>query len=609
MTFRRLAASTYLGSPGHGELNNLTSGTPAVADGAKVGGPNAGSFFVCFGEDATTSNTNRANSALGENTDYLDNIVNGNIPVVIDAEATTGGATQDVALTGSVFVGVSGISNTQEERDRLIKVVDQTTGDELIDSSGNKIECSLIHDGAAANVMGTASGFYTDPTIRFSPSIPAATNYRLFYAVRSSLKEAVLDLTTIDAFTRQVINGSHVSSAALVGHLASLTGRHAAGAIDYAGGASWPAGSDPTNPAVTLEVQVDKILTQLAAQATGDEGALRLGAFQYSGTSTSLTTGTIRSQLNELADELAGLAADNLFTGNNTITNSTGLTIDGDGGAFVVDASDEGVYFDVGGITKFFEVNDGAGGSNLTLLRAGTDDGPGLGTDGLAFYFNVTEDDDYTGRIIAHRNPSSPTTGSGSDVSFIFRAMDGRPQTGVTTNNNGGLISIQTGAKGTGGSAADARGFAGEALFGEFQVRHGALSSADAWMRQWAETFALADGAGPTKVMNLPMHANYTAFLLEVLIVSIETGSGGSVSHSAKRQMFALRRSGVGGNSIASSDSDEAEDYTGAGPTATITFPGGDGSVDINITGGDTTGASTVGTVYARLYSGPAGFP
>ena len=66
MPFHRLGVPSYFGGlpGGYDYINNAISGTPANADGAKSGGPNAGTYFVAFGEDATSSDFNRANKAL-----------------------------------------------------------------------------------------------------------------------------------------------------------------------------------------------------------------------------------------------------------------------------------------------------------------------------------------------------------------------------------------------------------------------------------------------------------------------------------------------------------------------------------------------------------------
>jgi len=223
MPLHRLAAVTYLGGlPGtHDRINdpaaNGDAGASAPADGKKGSGANEGTYFVAFAEDGTSSNANRSASALAENTDFLDNVVSGEAPVVDNLDVVGTGAVATTTITGDIFVGKSGTSNNQLERNRLIKVLDSDTGNDLIDASGNKVQVSLIHNGAAANQVGVpATGFYTNPTVDFSPAIPASSNYRLVFARRSSLVDALLNKTRLDAMTREVIQGSHQTSAEIV---------------------------------------------------------------------------------------------------------------------------------------------------------------------------------------------------------------------------------------------------------------------------------------------------------------------------------------------------------------------------------------------------------
>jgi len=213
MPLHRLIPPTYLGGvPGtHDEINNATSGIPALADTVKVGSnPNAGTYFIAFGEDGTSSNGNRPHTALAENTDYLDDVVNIEVPVVAHIDGASGAGLASLVLTGDVFVGKSGTANSQDERDRLIKVVDSVTGNDVIDSSGDTVKASLIHNGAATNQVGVpATGFFAGPTVNFTPNIPASTSYRVFYGIRSSYRDISRDKIRLDAFTRQVIRGAH----------------------------------------------------------------------------------------------------------------------------------------------------------------------------------------------------------------------------------------------------------------------------------------------------------------------------------------------------------------------------------------------------------------
>ncbi|MCA9629354.1 MAG: hypothetical protein KC766_16885, partial [Myxococcales bacterium] len=81
-------------------------------------------------------------------------------------------------------------------------------------------------------------------------------------------------------------------------HENDASGAHAASAISYAGGGNWLGGR--TNPATTVEGQLDKIITDFAAQTASDDGAERVGAQAVAGAPSSLAVGSVRSQLDEL---------------------------------------------------------------------------------------------------------------------------------------------------------------------------------------------------------------------------------------------------------------------------------------------------------------------
>jgi hypothetical protein len=200
VAFHRLTTPTYLGGllAGHDYINN-TPGDPtqAPADGPKVGGPNAGTLFDAFGEDATSAYANRGNKALAQNCDELDDVVSTPTPVIESVAGASVGVLGSLVIAGSIFVGKSGTTNNQYERDRLVSVVDATTGNDLVDATGLRVQASLIEDGTVGhnNVVGTAaSGFYTNPTVNFNPAIPASTSYRLFYGRASRLSD-ITDVT------------------------------------------------------------------------------------------------------------------------------------------------------------------------------------------------------------------------------------------------------------------------------------------------------------------------------------------------------------------------------------------------------------------------------
>jgi hypothetical protein len=201
MPFHRLAAPTYPFSgagtvpPGYDYLNNPSdasvggAGVPANADGKKTTGPNAGSYFVAFGEDGTSAFTNRGMKALGENTDILDDIVMSTVArmSVTPGAATAGGTISTILVGTDVFVGTQGTPNDQYYRDSVMRIVDG--GWNELEVNGVRVAVTLIHDGSNNNVLGTeASGFRAGPTyVNISPSISAGTEHRVMCSIRSSL--------------------------------------------------------------------------------------------------------------------------------------------------------------------------------------------------------------------------------------------------------------------------------------------------------------------------------------------------------------------------------------------------------------------------------------
>lgn len=196
MGFHRLTVPTYYGGlPGsYDYINNAISGTPAPADVAKSSGVNLGTYFIAFGEDATSSNSNRANAALAENCDIIDDTLRGSQVVMRYVEGTVVSPTNAVALTGDVYVGGSAetpaVVNNQETRNRLVRIVDASGNDLVL--AGAKVAPQLIDDGSLNNQVGVpADGFFTAPTVRLSVGMPAGTSYRLYYLTRRHLTDIV----------------------------------------------------------------------------------------------------------------------------------------------------------------------------------------------------------------------------------------------------------------------------------------------------------------------------------------------------------------------------------------------------------------------------------
>src|ERR1700735_944084 len=111
MPFHRLTVPSYFGGlpAGYDYANNAVSGTPANADGAKVGGPNAGTYFIGFGEDATSADANRPAQALAPNTDFLDDLTRRDRALPVRSSDGTGAPTSSLTLVGpGIFMGLVG---------------------------------------------------------------------------------------------------------------------------------------------------------------------------------------------------------------------------------------------------------------------------------------------------------------------------------------------------------------------------------------------------------------------------------------------------------------------------------------------------------------------
>jgi len=103
---------------------------------------------------------------------------------------------------------------------------------------------------------------------------------------------------------------------------ATSSGSFNASQINYAGGGAWVDAT--TNPAATVEAQLDKIVSDLTATA----GSARVGAAAYTSSPSAfsnLSSGSIQSQLRQLADGLAGsvLAANISYAGGGALSAGT----------------------------------------------------------------------------------------------------------------------------------------------------------------------------------------------------------------------------------------------------------------------------------------------
>lgn len=203
--FHRLTVPTYFGGlPVGADYLNTPSdpsvggtGVPATVDGKKSGGPNDGTYFHAFQEDATSNFLNRGVFAVGENTDTLDDYLHRDIAVPVrTASATAVAAVSAITITGQIFVGAFGTVNNQDNRDALFSVLD-ASGNEILADSGGTVRVGLVHDGSFNNVLGTiASGFRNGVSLALTPAIPEGTVYYVVYGERGNLAALPVDALT-----------------------------------------------------------------------------------------------------------------------------------------------------------------------------------------------------------------------------------------------------------------------------------------------------------------------------------------------------------------------------------------------------------------------------
>lgn len=240
MPLHRLTSVSYLGGlPGtHDFINDPASngdpGQPATVLTGKLsqsGHPNEGTYYIGFANDGTSEEANRPHDALAENTDFLDDVVSGQMPVIDHVDGSAGAPISSLVITGDIFMGMSGVyTNTQDFRDRLIAVLDANTLNELVDANGVKVTVSAIRDNTNTfNRVGAASSpggdFETNPTINFSPPIPTGADYRIVYARRSSLVTALRTGTDRDFPVRTAIRNSHEVAAEVVRFMSQASRR------------------------------------------------------------------------------------------------------------------------------------------------------------------------------------------------------------------------------------------------------------------------------------------------------------------------------------------------------------------------------------------------
>lgn len=462
MPFHRLTVPTYDGGlpSSHDYINNAGVGTPAPVSAQQSGGTYDGTYFEVPGETAESTKVNRANSALAENCDFIDDVLLTSRPVLTYEDFTAGGGGDtQIQLTGDVFVGRAGVAPiNQEERDFLIAIVDPLTLQQLVIGplvTPEVVSCSDLRDsGDAANVIGTeATGYHTNPIVVFSVTIPAATDYRVVYLRRSTVvAESDPDDATGDM-------------GYLVGYLVKALGRGAAAASKFVGGeTAWHNGSDLSGQ-VTVQEAIDQIIGDLGSDGAGTRGAVKVGATGYVGTGLTLTIGSVESQLQELADGCGGLNTANTWLDLNTF--DAGLEVNNSAAVFTAGIELAGSPNIISTASAPWRI--GAGGqwqwlsSGDVVLMALHEDGSGLELHNIPLKLGSLSNIEWSthsGDVTSERSitisdygtPGAQTKGTG----ILMKAQRGREVSGGANNSDGGDCYISGGQAGEGGSGTAA---------------------------------------------------------------------------------------------------------------------------------------------------------
>lgn len=169
----------------------------------------------------------------------------------------------------------------------------------------------VVRQGAEAPV-----GLATRPPL--DPNMVLVCDILRTFGVGTILNGAIdldrrQDAFRLEAGTLDIIAGTPKEAIGLLldhlnNHVDGAASRHPASAIDYAGGAAWADGT--TNPATTVELQLDKIISDLGTIG-GSGGAARIGLGAlgnwFDGTTQPATT--LFGRLNTIITQLVGSGA------------------------------------------------------------------------------------------------------------------------------------------------------------------------------------------------------------------------------------------------------------------------------------------------------------
>ena len=214
MSFHRLTIPGYFnGLPaGYDYINNAISGVPVYADGQKGGGTNVGTYFVAFGDDATSGNTNRPAQALAQNCDHLDDLMHRDIAVPVRSSDAVGPLPSIDLVGPGIFMG-----NVGAVLGDLFYVTDSSDQDITVSDVLVAVTSATDLDPSAPVLVG---GGFSNGNVRLviSPSVPSGQGYRLYYGQRTNwatfpadglVQGRVRNLTPVDYNVEELFASLH----------------------------------------------------------------------------------------------------------------------------------------------------------------------------------------------------------------------------------------------------------------------------------------------------------------------------------------------------------------------------------------------------------------
>jgi hypothetical protein len=274
---------------------------------------------------------------------------------ILNADISTTRRQDAIVIAGSPLAIRRGLIETA-----LADVVAAYNG--LINGSGNTLAAAFVtyaggpnwRDGATnpatnaeaqldkiitdiASITGGASGMHhagCDAIAGGSGTIAAGTAYSVLSALKLSSNHEYAgsglwaDGTSLPASSQEAATDGIVSA------LASFGASGGGAKIGINARTNWLGGR--TNPIATLFVALDKIITDLAEQTSGDDGMERIGGQAVAGSPDSLSAGSSRSQANELLTlvnaraKLSGATFSGGVIHNALATFNAGLVVDTD---------------------------------------------------------------------------------------------------------------------------------------------------------------------------------------------------------------------------------------------------------------------------------------